>query len=170
MRGLIARGDWAGLESEFGNNSSEVDPARADAIQSIDLDAYASELGHGVRAAALRVRPETAAVYWEFDVDNDWSSAFFFCESYRPESEGDDDWAAEFDSSLTIPGPSMPVLGANFAPTWNGSSTDAAVNAFLIARTVAAFGRASQVWDRRTPLCAGYHDQATVFRFRPPTE
>jgi hypothetical protein len=106
MRSAVDRRDWAGLEAEFEDALERVDRNAAQAIGSVDLDDYASFLRASLEAIATRVDPEAAAVYWEFNPDNQWKSAFFACRSYRPEESGDDDWAADFDESETIAGPS----------------------------------------------------------------
>jgi hypothetical protein len=164
MHDSIALRDWARLEKESDEACEQADPARAEVVRSIALAPYVAALKTGLDAAAGHLPRDVAAIYWEFDVDNRWSSAFFLCRSYRSEEDGDDEWASDFDPALTIAGPSMPLLASQLASTWNGSPRDAAVNAFLVARTIASIGRASTNWGHQVPLCAGYHDQWVVFR------
>ncbi len=167
MRPRIASGDWKDLERAYEAMCRETDARAASAISFIDLAPYASALEASLEAVGKRIRPATAAVYWEFDPDNGWQSNFYECRTYRPEVDGDDDWASDFDPSTVIDGPAMPDLAARLAPTWNGTVSDTARNLYLIARTMAAFGRASAAWLDDAPLCAGFHDQSIVFRFAP---
>jgi hypothetical protein len=63
-------------------------------IADVDLDAYRAQLTDGLRKAMdLASIGHSRAVYWEFDVDNGWDSAFFLCRSYSPEAAADDGWA-----------------------------------------------------------------------------
>jgi len=164
MRGFVARSDWAGLANKFAQECARVDPGAAHEAMSVDLGSYTAALTRDIATATEVTRPKTRAVLWEFDVDNDWSSSFFFCSTYRPEVANDDDWAADFDADMTTRSVSMPAIAALRPASWNGSDVDAARNALLVARTIACFGRASAAWTGSTPLCAGYHDQSVVFR------
>ena len=142
------------------------DGPTADRVRSVDLWLYEEELErslgevHGI-AQALGAR----AVYWEFDMDNGWASAFFVCRQYRREEEGDDEWASDYFEEAVVIGPAEPELALLYAPSWNENDHDAACNLFLVARTVAAFARAAgRAWPGRLPLCAGFHDQSSLFR------
>ena len=78
------------------------------------------------RAAGAR------AIYWEFDPDNDWKSAFFPCRSYAPERAWNDDWAADYEQSAIVEGPSMPEMARLAAASWDKSAADVARNAYLV--------------------------------------
>jgi hypothetical protein len=145
---------------------ADLDGAAASLIAAIDLVPYREEIRSHLEQIAQHPEASVKAVYWEFDPDNGWSSAFFACSSYRPESDDDDGWAADFDDAATVTGPSMPELADLRASTWTKTPADAARNAFLVARTVAAIGWAASEWSSRVPLTAGYHDQSRVFRVR----
>jgi hypothetical protein len=164
MRPFISSGDWRGLEGAYETICRAADPRAASSISSIDLRRYTTALERSIIAAGEWLREPPAAVYWEFDVDSGWRSAFFRCDSYRPEADGDDDWASDFDEAEVIDGPAMPYLAAWLASAWRGSDVDVARNLYLIARTMAAFGRAAAAWSHAVPLCAGFHDQSVVFR------
>ena len=93
--------------------------------------------GSALQAAA---RCRANAVYFEYDLDNDWQSAFFLCEKYKPESAQDDDWACDWIENFS--GPDFPEASDIYrenhfdrTPIAKGSTL------YLIARTVAAFGR-----------------------------
>jgi hypothetical protein len=77
--------------------------------------------------------------------------------------------ASDFDAESAVHGPAQPDLASLYAKSWDGSPADAARNLLLISRTVAAFGEAAQgVWPATIPLCAGHHDQNSLFRFVEP--
>lgn len=167
MRPMIRARSWAELEAEYLRRCKVEALETATKIAAVDLSGYEGQLAELlVRAAAAAERTRPKSAYWEFDVDNRWSSAFFACASYRREAEdGDDDWASDFDEEDVVVGPASAELAAFYASSWNRSPADTAVNAFLIARTLAAFGRAAEIaWRSRVPLCAGHHDQSVVFR------
>lgn len=164
MRPLIAAGDWDELERTYRQQLDRADRGVANAIAAIDLTAYESRLRQGVRDAVRAADGSVAAVYWEFDIDNAWESAFFLCTEYAPEEVGDDDWAASFVEDNVIAGPSMPDFGALLGATWAGSTADVSRSLYLVARTIAAVGRVGEGWPLAVPLCAGFHDQDPVFR------
>ena len=166
MRPWVARGEWDGLEAEFLRRCRRADPEAAARLGSASLGGFEKELGAGLTQVHASADQATKAVFWEFDPDNSWSSAFFLCKSYRPEGEQDDEWAADFDEERVIAGPSAPSMAEMYEPSWDANDRVAAVNVALIAWTIASFGRASQAWDSDIPVCAGYHDQDVVFRVR----
>jgi len=166
MRSWIAQDNWDGLEREFRSRAERAAPDAARRIARVELGAYEAELQAALMRLASQPQGETKAIYWEFDPDNDWRSAWFRCRSYQPESAGEDEWASDFRESDVTPGPDAPGLAAEFARGWDLDDETSARNLFLVARTVAALGRASTIWRLHLPLCAGYHDQDVVFRVR----
>jgi hypothetical protein len=110
-------------------------------------------------------------VYWEVDPDNGWSSAFFPCRTYIAELERDDRWASDFDDALVVRVPGQPAFAYLYAPSWDATREVAACNHYLIARSLAALGRAAEaVGTDSIPLYAGHHDQDRVFRLVAPSE
>jgi hypothetical protein len=163
MRPWVSRDDWEGLQRAFGDACRGEAPDMAQRITAVDTRPYSASLRGLLAQVGTQLDGGVEAVYWEFDVDNSWESAVFLCRSYRPEAAGNDDWASDFDPDDVVQGPGMYEL-AELVRAWNGSDEDAAVNAYLVARTVAAFGDAAADWRADRPLCAGYHDQWSVFR------
>jgi hypothetical protein len=168
MRTRIARNEWQALESDSLANCRRSDPHASAEIEAIDLDPYVADLARAIELASHEIDGSVAALYWEFDVDNGWASAFYLCRTYQSERAGDDEWAADFDPEDVVPGPAMPELASLLAGSWDRTESDVARNLYLVARTVAAFGRASATWSSAIPLCAGYHDQDVVFRIVSP--
>lgn len=161
---------WSEVEAKAMAECRALDVAAAEAIAAVDLAAYRGRLTDGLTEAMTRATTVGArAVYWEFDTDNDWDSAFFLCRSYSPEQTENDEWAADYDERDVITGPSMPEMADLAGASWDQSASDAARNVYLLARTAIAFGQAAEhVWTLGVPLCAGYHDQTLVLRISDP--
>jgi hypothetical protein len=162
--------EWEALERIARDECAAADRGISESIAEADLTAFEALLESSLRALSIRAAEEgAAAVYWEFDPDNEWNSAFFLCASYEREEAESDDWAADFDEDAVEIGPSVPEFVAVYDPAWDGSDRAEAGNLYLIARTLTAFGRAAErAWSADLPLCAGYHDQEVVFRdFEP---
>ncbi|MHB0936230.1 MAG: WG repeat-containing protein [Armatimonadota bacterium] len=138
-------------------------------IASVDLTDYSHELSAALRKAVESgIRKKAKALYFEYDLDNDWQSAFFVCKRYLPRKREDDEWACDW--SEDIPGPAQPALGSIYAEhDFGGSDFAVASTLYLIARTIAALGRCVDEFRAKTNLqgmaiCIGFHDQADVFR------
>jgi hypothetical protein len=167
MRPLLRERAWGPLERRYKRACVDQDARVAAAIEAVDLMGYQARLANDLLRAseAVTTAPRIAAVYWEFDVDNKWSSNFFLCSNYRLEAAGDDEWATEFGADGVIEGPDMSDLASLYGRTWDRTLADIARNLYLVGRTVATFGRASEhAWPNPLPLCAGFHDQSIVFR------
>ena len=162
MRPLIAAGDMDALEDPYRRACADADPGLSRQIADLELASWGADLGWA-SVLARPSSPDIAAVYWEFDPDNGWQNAFFGCGRYRPEADGEDDWAA--DVLETTPGPGNSQLAVLYDPSFDGTEFAIAGNLFLFARTFAEFVRATRsAWPERLPLCAGFHDQDSVFR------
>jgi len=165
IRTWIARRDWEGLEAKFRTRCAQIDTPAADRIAAVQLAEYERDLRASIERLQSARLIRVQAWYWEFSPDNHWESAFFPCLSYEREAVGNDDWASNFDDSSVVAGPAAPAaLAAEFATDWDGTQASAARNVYLVARTIATFGRASSTWTVPLPLCAGYHDQEHVYR------
>jgi len=167
MREGIRRRAWREVETTAGTYCRELDAKAADAIAALDLAPYRDQIASVLETVLATARAQgSAAVYWEFDLDNGWDSAFFLCGDYAPEVDEDDEWASDFDEAGVVRGPAQSDLARLYGKSWDGTPAEVARNLFLIGRTVAAFGEASQrIWPTTIPLCAGHHDQDSVFRF-----
>jgi hypothetical protein len=168
---------WDEIESYFYEyclyySSEEI----AESIKKAQLDKYreAIEILND-RALGLAKQYHAKAVYFEYDLDNQWDSGYCICEDYASREEGDDDWAADFmllDDELDF----YPVVEFGefeFADYYRGgfmaTSLNAAVNFYLIARTTALFGKMNESKDWGSiVLCIGFHDQEIVTRISDP--
>lgn len=162
---FIRKQDWQGLEILGFESCSRLSGSMiAEEIQSVDLSYYQASLHDGISLALHRATTETAkAIYFEYDLDNHWQSAFFICTTYHPRSFEDDDWACEYSSYFQSVG--QPEFGRLYQPGFSTSEFTVGVNTFLILRTIAAFGRAYTEGSITTiPICMGFHDQSNVTR------
>lgn len=166
MRSFVVAGDWRGLERCYEQLCCEqAGTELAKRIASVSLKIFQAALAPGLSEAIRSAESiEAKAVYFEYDMDNDWESAFFVCPKYRPESEGDDDWACDY--SEAVEGPDLPEFGAIYRE-YGFSEKPAAVGStcYMIARTVAAVGRAAgEIPGKGLAICAGFHDQDPIVR------
>lgn len=163
MPAWVARADWDGLEAEFMKRAeTAAGVAEARRVARLDFAAYERKIDLALpRAVAEAVKRKAAALYFEYDLDNDWQSAFFICPAYQP---ADDEWACEFVQD--IKGPDAPAFTALYAENGFADTPRACgLTLALVARTVAAFGRCL----RRYPapglaVCMGFHDQSPILR------
>jgi hypothetical protein len=148
-------------------------PAAAKQIEAVSLQRFKSELRRGLERAVKSARELGAiAIYFEYDLDNDWEGQFFLCGEYVPQLEletadGGEDWASDWMEA--IPGPVQRELTRIYAPQGGFAETpeQAGRTAFLIGRTVAAFGRAIEGLDTQgLAVCMAYHDQSGILRIR----
>jgi hypothetical protein len=168
MRPFIRRGAWPALEQTFMARCAELaGPLQADRIAKLRFNVYERWLRLALRQAVARPAAAHArALYFEYNLDSDWAGHFFLCEQYNPESAHDDEWACEWLDECRGPyfeAASEIFLENNFNETARAKGS----TLYLVARTVAAFGRCSdQVPIRPPAVCIGFHDQDDVFRVR----
>lgn len=185
LKRFVTAHDWNGLENHtFAVATQLAGRPQAAKIKAVDLAAYGTAILTGLRQAVGKVQAHKA-IYFEYDLDNDWQGSFFLCPDYNPSSAGDDDWACRYDG--TIKGPIQKALSQVYAE--NGfDTTDAAIGStvYLIGRTVATFGRATDGLSKTTPqessffgrllakgsrsttaeiaICIAFHDQDPIMR------
>jgi len=168
MNPYIERSDWDGLERGYLSIAASLVGApvlkRAEAV---DFSQYEAGLRKPLGQALTRAgEPGVKAIYFEYDLDNNWKSAFYLCLSYFSEDQQDNDWAADWEQR--IPGPDLPAASTvyrehGFAKT----DTAKGITLYLVARTVASFGRVvSQARRIGKPICIGFHDQDPIMRMR----
>jgi len=142
-------------------------PQQAIRISTLDFRPYQQGIADSFAEAIRRFDGSTAvALYFEYDLDNDWDSAFFLCPEYNPESAEDEDWACDFVDDIA--GPGFPEASELYREN-NFDRTPMALGStlYLVARTVAAFGRcAERVQLKARAICIGFHDQTPVTRVR----
>lgn len=167
MKRYIADNDWDGLEKSARKRAEKLAGKEvAQTIADVDLAAYTEQLEDALKEAYERAEEEeAAAVYFEYDMDNQWSGSLYVCADYSPEDDEDDDWASNCDEELEAP--DCPALAELYEPDFDADDKDRGTNGYLIARTIAAFGRCVEVMpDAEFAVCIGFHDQDVVTRIR----
>src|SRR5262249_27497376 len=96
-----------------------------------------------------------------------WNGDFFLCQTYNKEVDGDDDWACDW--SDVIDGKTLSEFGRLYRPDFCKTAESRGINLYLIARTVATFGRCCDNY-RTEPyaFCIGFHDQDPIMRISEP--
>ena len=157
--------DWGGLESRYEEVARSLAGCeQASKISRVNLSDYEESLRHGLSLALERARELSAnAVYFEYDLDNNWAGTFFICRDYEAREAGDEEWACKWVGE--VGGVEWPALGSLYAPEFDATKRARGTNAYLIARTVAAFGRcAGKVESVGVTICMGFHDQYPIMR------
>ena len=162
LEAYVATGAWDSLERAGREVCAlHAGDERTERAAAVDLSGYHRALQIALQHAKQRCTPEVQAIYFEYDLDNDWQGNLFLCQEYGPLEEGDDDWACDWLDEVAVPG--MPDLAELYGSTFDRTPADGAANLFLIARTIAIFGRASEQVDfGGRAVCAAFHDQDPI--------
>ncbi|NLP52439.1 hypothetical protein [Bacillus sp. RO1] len=139
---------------------------KANTIKQVDLSKYVNELKKGLELSLNIAQEQTArAIYFEYDLDNNWDSAFFICAEYNNLVDEDDDWASDWIEDFD--GPSLEQF-SNIYEMDGFDRSDVAIGStiYLVARTVTAFTKAykSISDENSTAVCIGFHDQDPIIR------
>ncbi|WP_176344223.1 hypothetical protein [Priestia aryabhattai] len=146
--------------------STQVEGNEAERIHNINLDTFQMQVKSSLQEAVCIVNEQSAkAIYFEYDMDNDWESTFLICDGYSSLFEEDDDWASDWIEE--IEGPS----NKEFAQVYKENGFDATEKArvitlLLIVRTLVAFAKAVKNIKVDVPLCIGFHDQDPIMRIK----
>ncbi|MCF6408129.1 hypothetical protein [Pseudalkalibacillus salsuginis] len=140
----------------------------ANEIRKVDLNDYISNLTNGLQTAFEIVQNTSAkAIYFEYDLDNDWDSTFFICDEYNPIEEEDDDWACDWIKDFE--GPSLDCF-SNIYLINGFDRNNKAIGAtiYLIVRTVLSYAKAFEhlLISSPVPLCIAFHDQDPITRIK----
>jgi hypothetical protein len=167
MKTYIAAGDWEGLEKHARKRCEKLTgKTQAAQIAELDMSAYVEHLEDTTREVFESAEEhEAAAIVYEFEMENNWAGTFVICPEYTPEEDEDDDWANDCDEE--IDGPECPELAEFYEEGFDSTDAEIGVNAYLIARTVAAFGKCVETMpDSEFAVCIGYNDQELFTRIR----
>ncbi|OCA90445.1 hypothetical protein A8F94_00710 [Bacillus sp. FJAT-27225] len=141
---------------------------KANTIKQVDLNEYVNELKAGLEKSIKIAREQTIrAIYFEYDLDNDWESAFFICEKYNQLEYEDDDWASEWTEDFD--GPSLEQFGSIYElDGFDGNDAAIGSTIYLVARTVTAFARAYTLLSDESSIavCIAFHDQDPIIRIK----
>jgi hypothetical protein len=168
MNPFLRARDWEGLESAYNQIArrlaGEMLTVKISAVTLVDYQRALSEKLKLVvkKAEALKAK----AIHFEYDLDNDWEGAFFICPDYHLQNIGDDDWACDWMEDFS--GPNLPAFGAIYQKHgFDKDDTAIGSTCYLIARTVAAFGRClEEIKTDGVAVCIAFHDQDPIMRIR----
>ena len=164
MKPLIQAGDWHGLECQSEVRCREyAGEANARRISRISVRAYEASLGAGIsfsihKAKALGAR----AIYFEVDIDYNWRSWFFICLKYPTR------WNRLLGSDYMeeVDGPEMPRFFNVYRSFDAFTPTETTMESYLVARTYACFGRATQPFaNSGVAMAMGFHDPIDIICF-----
>jgi hypothetical protein len=168
MDSFISARDWHGLESAYNQIARRLaGEIQATRISGVALANYQKTLAKKLRLTVKKAQARKAkAIYFEYDLDNDWESTFFICPDYNPQSIGDDDWACDWTENIA--GPDMPAFCALYRKHGFTQEKQAVGSAaYLIARTVAVFGRCvEEIKTDDVAVCIAFHYQDPIMRVR----
>ena len=139
---------------------------RIKAVRLVD-DALDRIFGAYCKALKAARKNDAAAIYFEYDLDNDWNANFFVCPTYNPQSFGNDDWACNYTSSIRASG--IYEFGRIYKQLGGfcKNDTSTAATMYMIARTSNAL---MDVVERKPhdslAICIGFHDQDPIHRLR----
>jgi uncharacterized protein YndB with AHSA1/START domain len=142
---------------------------RANKIKQIDVSDYVLQLKPSLSQAisSAATEPNSKAIYFEYDLDNQWESTFFICTEYNPQEEEDEEWACDWE--IDIEGPNFLPFGELYEQS-GFDEDDFAIGStmYLVARTVVAFAQAYHALTEKSqlPVCIAFHDQDPIYRIQ----
>lgn len=147
MTSHINAKEWDSLESHFKSVAESLAGKEyISKIAEVNLSSYQNSLCKELSFAVKKARNLSAkAVYFEYDLDNEWQSYFFVCQDYNPQTLGDDGWACDYLDK--VEGSSLPPLGDLYISDFDSTETAKGANLYLIARTIVAFGRCCEKYQ-----------------------
>ncbi len=159
-----SRQQWDELESHFHEVCRDLAGVRsATRIAGISTKAYEGALRRAAKKASVQAEKfGSQGVYFEFDLDNGWESSFFLCADYDPD---DEEWTLEDEH--VCKGPRFAQFAQLYDSRFDDTKCARGVNAYLVARTVAIFGRiTAEVSWGHAALCMAFHDQSPIICVR----
>lgn len=138
------------------------DSASVQKIFGLSMKDYEKELDLCFQKVMNDEQEEFKAIYFEYDMDNEWSSRYYLCTEYYEIKEENEDWACEWDTY--VEGPNLPLFTQIYEET--GGFDLAGTVLCLIVKTVVSFLRVVQKYDAPMPVCIGYHDQDPIMRMK----
>lgn len=167
MQAELLKRSWPEIEVKYYGLCSKLGgEEQAKRIQNINLDLYKGKLKDAFYTSLhIANQNSAAAIYFEYDMDNNWEGTFFICDKYTKLSEEDDDWASDWSSE--VEGPDLKEFAQIYAE--NGfDKTEKALGTtlYLIARTVIVFEKIVEKTTNHIPICIGFHDQNPIMRIQ----
>ncbi|ENQ3077895.1 hypothetical protein [Bacillus multifaciens] len=134
-------------------------------IYELNMNEYEEGLEDSFKAALRYLHDdEIKAIYFEYDMDNNWASEFYLCKDYNELSEEDDDWACDWD--VHIEGPSLSRFAQMYQMKggFHNQQESIGITLLLIVRTIVSFFNVVKKYNIFIPICIAYHDQYPIMR------
>ena len=169
----LQESNWDRVEAKYRELAESLSDKKAvNRIEKIDLAEYKKLLYEGLREAVELAESESAhAIFFEYDMDNNWTGHFCICPEYFPETEEDDDWASEWEEEVA--GPDL-LDFARIHHDHGGLGDNESQNGitlYLIARTVCTFGHCvDDLPPTHLAICIAFHDQEPIWRIKENEE
>ncbi|MED1303964.1 hypothetical protein BK704_22280 [[Bacillus thuringiensis] serovar konkukian] len=136
----------------------------AERIKAIHLGAYEESIRLALNEAIqIATSEEAKAIYFEYDLNNEWDSQFYICEEYFPMEEEDDDWASEWTYNIEGPG-SVELADMYTENGFDKSEKAIGITLYLIAKTLCSFISVRSEVQNNIPICISFHDQDPIMR------
>ncbi|HWO97380.1 MAG TPA: hypothetical protein VNM45_13820 [Bacillus sp. (in: firmicutes)] len=158
---------WEEIEAKYYDLCSKLaGEEQAKRIRNIDLDSFQNKLNDALQVSLHTAdKHSAAAIYFEYDMDNDWQSVFFICDDYTMLSEEDDDWASDWISE--VEGPDLKEFARIYAENgFDGTEKAIGTTLYLVVKTVTVFGSVVESRKNNMPICIGFHDQDPIMRIQ----
>ncbi|GGE62037.1 hypothetical protein [Priestia taiwanensis] len=133
-------------------------------IYRISMEDYKNSLEENLKAALEHITDDVKAIYFEYDIDNNWDGNYYLCQEYNELSEEDDDWACEWE--IYIQGPDFYEFSEMYQMKggFGDEKEEIGITLFLIVRTMTLFLGLAKKYDTHIPVCIAYHDQDPIMR------
>ncbi len=165
----IKDNEWDDVENRY--RKVAVKLAGKDIIADIDdvnLDGYEEDLEAVLSETVEKCEDEGyTALYFEYDMDEDWESSFSCYSRYTAEGEDEEEeWMENLEDKSE--GPTLPDFGEIYKKYCAGDDArSAGVMLYLIVKTVCALGRRLEnIQTSSLAVCIGYSNQLPIWRIR----
>jgi hypothetical protein len=135
-------------------------------IQKVNIDEYRESIENGIsQSLKLAAKSSAKVIYFEYDMDNGWSSNFFICDEYKEPFEEDDEWACDWIEE--VDGGSLEEFSEIYLENgFNSTNKSLGNTLYLIARTVCLFSDVIHKIETNIPICIAFHDQDPIMRVK----
>jgi hypothetical protein len=169
MKEDLSENDWEELGIKYRELAEELcgkDIAKK--IARVSVKKYEKSLLEGLaKATDLAEDISARAIYFKYDIDDNWHGIFYICPDYNPAEIENDDWI--YDWEREIKGPDMSKFAKLYQECrkMDCEKTKNGATLYLIARTISAFGKCvDQSVPRKLAICIGFHDQEQIWRMQ----
>jgi len=153
------------LEEKYYQLCLEENRDAAIEIRKMDFSNYIDHIAKGYnKAVCLQNNYPIKAIYFEYDMYNDWQTQCFLSDNYNNIQQLDDDWACSWCEDFFLT--DFEKLSEIYKKYLR--KFDTFVNLYLIVRTTLAFREAigNNLNNNTAAICVAFHDQSIVTRLK----